>query len=204
VNQNPAVNRDAIEAKGWHATANQNILPPGYTHFVGGDWTTPERFDRIEQLLAARPQHSRESLQAIQNDVMSLGAKALLPVVLTAKPEHPLGEQALKILSTFDCQMRTDSAAALVFNVWADELTRGLLVPHLGGNAFSGAVWQTPFPCSGGRYLETLGRFLVWRCRLPGASVCCLRPRIDPHFRTTWRRSACLALGCLAPGHQQP
>ena len=143
--QNPAVNRQAIEAKGWHATANQNILPPGYAHFVGGDWTTPERFERIEQLLAAAPKHSREILQAIQNDVMSLGAKALLPVVLTAKPQHPLGDQALKMLSTFDGQMKADSAAALVFNVWADELTRGLLVPHLGAERFQALYGKRHF-----------------------------------------------------------
>ena len=74
--QNPAVEGAQIEKKGWHATANQNILPPGYAHFVGGDWTTPERFQRIEQLLAATPKHSQASMQAIQNDVLSLGAKA--------------------------------------------------------------------------------------------------------------------------------
>ena len=143
--QNPAVDRASIEAKGWHATANQNILPPGYAHFVGGDWTTPERFDRIEQLLAASPQHSRESLQAIQNDVMSLGAKALLPFALTAKPQHPMGHQALKMLSSFDAQMKADSAAALVFNVWADELTRGLLVPHLGAERFQALYGKRHF-----------------------------------------------------------
>jgi len=143
--QNPAVNRQAIEAKGWHATANQNILPAGSAHFVGGDWTTPERFERIEQLLAASPRHSRESLQAIQNDVTSLGAKALLPAVLSAQPDHPLGDQALQILRTFDGQMHTDSAAALVFNVWADELTRGLLVPHLGAERFQGLYGKRHF-----------------------------------------------------------
>ena len=144
-NQNPALSRAVIEAKGWHATANQNILPPGYAHFVGGDWTTPERFERIEHLLAAAPKHSRESLQAIQNDVMSLGAKALLTVALTANPQHPLGDQALKLLSTFDGQMKADSAAALVFNVWADELTRGLLVPHLGAERFQALYGKRHF-----------------------------------------------------------
>jgi penicillin amidase len=143
--QNPALGRDAIEAKGWHATANQNILPPGYAHFVGGDWTTPERFERIEQLLAASPKHNRESLQAIQNDVLSLGAKALLPVVLTAKPQHPMGNQALKTLSTFDGHMTADSSAALIFNVWADELTRGLLVPHLGAERFQALYGKRHF-----------------------------------------------------------
>jgi penicillin amidase len=144
-NQNPALNRNTIDAKGWHATANQNILPPGYAHFVGGDWTTPERFDRIEQLLAASSKHNRESLQAIQNDVTSLGAKSLRPVVLSAKPQHPLGDQALKMLSTFDGQMTADSAAALVFNVWADELTRGLLVPHLGADRFKALYGKRHF-----------------------------------------------------------
>jgi penicillin amidase len=143
--QNPAVNRQVIEAKGWYATANQNILPPGYAHFVGGDWTTPERFDRIEQLLAASPKHSRESLQSIQNDVTSLGAKVLLPVVLSAKPQHPLGDQALKMLATFDGKMTADSSAALVFNVWADELTRGLLVPHLGAERFQALYGKRHF-----------------------------------------------------------
>ncbi len=134
--QNPAVQQTAIEHKGWHATANQNILPAGYPHFLGGDWTTPERFDRIEQLLAATPRHSRDSLQSIQNDVTSLGAKALLPVLLRARPQHALGEAALRLLGTFDGQMKADSAAALVFNVWADELTRAFLVPHLGTERF--------------------------------------------------------------------
>jgi penicillin amidase len=144
-NQNPALSRLEIEAKGWHATANQNILPSGYPHFVGGDWTTPERFQRIEQLLAASPKHSRESLQVIQNDVLSLGAQAFLPVVLTAKPNHGLGDAALKMLSTFDGQMKADSAAALIFNVWADELTRGLLVPNLGAERFQALYGKRHF-----------------------------------------------------------
>lgn len=135
-NQNPAVDHASIEKKGWHATANQNILPPGYVHFVGGDWTTPERFERIEQLLAASPKHTRESLQAIQNDVTSLGARSLLPVLRQAQPQHALGAKALNILNAFDGQMKTDSAAALIFNVWADELTRSLLAPQLGKERF--------------------------------------------------------------------
>jgi penicillin amidase len=120
-------------------------LQPGYAHFIGSDWTTPERFERIEQLLADQPKHSRESLQAIQNDVTSLGAKALLPAVMRARPQHPLGDQALKMLSTFDGKMQADSVAALLFNVWADELTRGLLLPHLGAERFQALYGKRHF-----------------------------------------------------------
>lgn len=143
--QNPGLNNAQISAKGWHATANQNILPSGYPHFVGGDWTTPERFDRIEQLMAATPRHNKQSMQAIQNDVLSLGAQALLPTLLKAQPQHTLGSQALNLLAAFDGQMHKDSAAALILNVWADELTRALLVPRLGADRFQGLYGKRHF-----------------------------------------------------------
>ena len=57
--QNPHVDQAAIEAKGWHATANQRIHAKDYPYFIGQDWVTPERFDRIEELLAATPKHTR-------------------------------------------------------------------------------------------------------------------------------------------------
>ncbi len=147
--QNPAVDGAQIETKGWHATANQNILPPGYGHFVGGDWTTPERFQRIEQLLAQLPQHSMQSMQAIQNDVLSLGAKTLQAKLVKhlsgQAPAHPLAPAALKKVLEFDGQMRVDSAAALVLNVWADELTRGLVVPRLGVERFQSLYGKRHF-----------------------------------------------------------
>jgi penicillin amidase len=143
--QTPEVDAAQIEKKGWHATANQNILPPGYTQFMGGDWTTPERFQRIEQLLAASPKHSRASMQAIQNDVLSLGAKALMAKLGQVRSSHALATVALKLVSEFDGHMHTDSAAALVLNVWADELTRGLLVPHLGAERFQALYGKRHF-----------------------------------------------------------
>lgn len=143
--QNPALNTAQISAKGWHATANQNILPPGYPHFVGSDWTTPERFLRIEQLMAATPRHSLATMQAIQNDVLSLGAQVLLPAALKAQPTHALGEQAMKLLAGFDSQMHASSSAALILNVWADEMTRALLVPHLGAERFQALYGKRHF-----------------------------------------------------------
>lgn len=135
--QNPALEHAQIEAMGGYATANQNILPPGYPHFLGADWTTPERHERIEQLLAATPLHSRASMQAMQNDVLSLGAQALRAKLGVVQSSHPLAPAALKLVADFDGHMRADSAAALVLNVWADELTRSLLAPKLGAERFA-------------------------------------------------------------------
>jgi penicillin amidase len=143
--QTPTVDAAQIEKKGGYATANQNILPAGYAHFLGSDWTTPERFQRIEQLLAATPQHSRESMQVIQNDVLSLGAKSLQAKLGQVTSQHALAPATLKLVAAFDGQMRPDSAAALVLNVWADELTRGLLVPTLGAQRFQALYGKRHF-----------------------------------------------------------
>lgn len=143
--ENPALNTEQIKTKGWHATANQNILPPGYAHFVGADWTTPERFDRIEQLMAATPKHTLQSMQAVQNDVLSLGAQALLSHAVKLQPTHVLGGQAMKLLADFDGEMHTYSAAALILNVWADEMTRAVLVPRLGAERFQGLYGKRHF-----------------------------------------------------------
>ena len=35
--QNPALSHAQIEQQGWQATANQNILPKGYKHFIGSE-----------------------------------------------------------------------------------------------------------------------------------------------------------------------
>lgn len=135
--ENPALGTDAIESRGWHATANQKITPSAYTHWITSDWTTPERMNRIAELLSAQAKHSVASMQAVQNDVLSLGARALLVHARAAKPKHALGPQVMAMLAQFDGHMGTDSAAAALFNVWSDELTRAILMPALGEKTFS-------------------------------------------------------------------
>ena len=64
--------------------------PAGYPHFLGSDWNTPERFDRIESLLAAKPRHTAASLREVQADIVSTAALKLLPVLLATNSNHAL------------------------------------------------------------------------------------------------------------------
>lgn len=166
--QNPTLDADQIGQKGWYATANQNILPPRYAHFLGSDWTTPERFDRIEQWLAANPKHSMQSMQALQNDVLSLGAQALQAKLGPVQSAHALAPAALQKVAQFDGHMRADSAAALVLNVWADELTRGLLQPRLGVERFQMLYGKRHFRAAVAGILDRSDAF--W-CGASGCSV---------------------------------
>ncbi len=130
--QTPSRTPAQIEAQGWHATANQRITAPDDPLFLTSDWITPERYDRIRQLLSAPGLLDAQAMARMQNDVLSLGAQALLSHALQAKASHPLAERARALLEGFDGQVTRESAAAALLNVWAHELTLELLLPRLG------------------------------------------------------------------------
>lgn len=143
---NPRAEHDAIVRKGWHATANQRIHSRDYPHFIGSDWAGPERYERIETLLGARQRHDFASMRAVQSDTVSLATQRLLPVLRAVKGNrHPIAEQALELMRNFDGHMRADSPAPLVFAVWADELTRGILGERLGEAKFAALYGKRHF-----------------------------------------------------------
>jgi penicillin G amidase len=143
--KNPRVDDQAIQSKGWHATANQNIQPAGYPYFLGSDWLTPERFERIESLLAASPAHTAATLREVQADVLSTAARKLLPLLQATQSKHALAPAALAEVKSFDGVMRPDGAAPLIVAVWGDELTRGLVEPRLGPQKFQALYGKRSF-----------------------------------------------------------
>jgi len=112
--------------QGWLATANQKIIAANDPNPLTGDWDLPTRYNRIVDLIKSKNSHNVASMKAMQADTLSLGATPLLDLFKSSKPTHPLGAQALEISRSFDGDMKGDSAAALIFNAWADQLTRNL------------------------------------------------------------------------------
>ncbi len=143
--QTPEVSQADIEKRGWHATANQKILPPGYAPFLTHDWTGPERFDRIAQLLSAGTKLDASQMKTIQADVHSLAADRLLPYLQTLTSTHPKGPDALAQLKLFKGDMSRDSSGALIYAVWIDEVTRAILIPKLGETRFKALFGKRAF-----------------------------------------------------------
>jgi penicillin G amidase len=125
-----------VGTKGWVATANQRIHAADYPHYLGQDWNTPQRFNRIEAMLAASPKHDLASMQRMQADTLSIATQTLLPVLRATDSPHALAPAAQSLLKYFDSDMQAGSAAPLIFAAWADELTRGLIAPKLGEAKF--------------------------------------------------------------------
>lgn len=135
--QTPELSQAQIEARGWHATANQRITPAAYPYFLTSDWNSHERFERIRQLLETGRSLGMDDMSRFQHDVLSLGALAILPYARQARSAHPLAAQAMALLRTFDGQMTRDSAAATILNVWAHELTQDLVATRIGRERFA-------------------------------------------------------------------
>lgn len=112
--------------QGWLATANQRIIAANDPNPLTGDWELPTRYDRIVDLIKSKGMHSLDDMKAMQGDTLSLGATPLLELFKASQSSHPLSTKAMEIGKNFDGNMKIDSAAALIFNAWADQLTRNL------------------------------------------------------------------------------
>jgi penicillin amidase len=175
-----ATPRETDPPRGWIATANQRITPPGYPHHLTSEWTPPWRQQRIEQLLEARPRHDLASLRAIQADQLSLAARPLLPFIRKARSRHPLAAAAQARLAGFDGTMAADSAAPLIFWAWTRQLTEAIFADEVGAE-----LWRSSFGTrSFHEALEgVLARDDAWWCddkATPAAETCA--ERIDLAF----------------------
>ena len=113
--------------------ANNRMVPLDYPHFLSDDWTPPYRAGRIEALLDATPRHDVESLAAIQQDLVSLAAERLLPVLLgLAEASDDDARSALAMLEAWDRRMGREQAEPLIYMAWLRELMHALFADELG------------------------------------------------------------------------
>lgn len=124
---------DYNPASGRIVTANNRMVDADYPYYLTDDWTAPYRARRIETLLDAQPKHDVASFAAIQQDLVSLAAERLLPVLLElAEPRGIAGRDALNLLIQWDYTMGREGAAPLIYMAWLRELMHVLFADELG------------------------------------------------------------------------
>jgi penicillin amidase len=108
-------------------TANNNILPQGYSHQLAYYWASPERYQRIFQLLGEKPKFEVSDFERFQNDTVSLIAKDFVQLLDGWTPEEGTEAAQLKReFSQWDFDLRTDSKLACIFEVWSGRLSSKL------------------------------------------------------------------------------
>jgi penicillin amidase len=113
--------------------ANNRPVEQGYPYQLGDDWAPPERAQRITDLLSNHDVVSPDDMARMQNDTVSLVARDLTPELLAlVTPVTPAENQALDLLRSWNGDVRADSAAAAIYEVWSVRLTPALVGSRLG------------------------------------------------------------------------
>lgn len=110
-------------ASGQIVTANEyNGTAPS----VGYEWSNAARYERIVEVLGAKPKSSIAESAVLQNDVLSMQARRLVPLLQPLSSTDPATAEALSLLKPWNGVLGADSGAALLFEIW--------FMWHLGPN----------------------------------------------------------------------
>lgn len=119
-------------ASGRIVTANNKTVPEGYGFTLTHEWDNAYRHDRIDALLAAKPQQSVESFAAIQRDPVDLYALQLKPYLMAAAPFDDLDATAAAMLKDWDGAMWAAKPEPLIYSAWARALAKRIYADELG------------------------------------------------------------------------
>jgi len=118
--------------KGFIATANQDNIPDGYPYPLGFIWADPFRFLRISEVLGSGRKFGLSDMAALQQDVLSIPARLVVPLFKNLESQDPNVQKALQIFKGWDFVMAPESTAAAIFAACQRALTENLnnlLVP---------------------------------------------------------------------------
>jgi penicillin amidase len=124
-------------ARGWLATANNDIQPPEYPHLIGADFHRPVRRDRIVELVTERAGHDVTSMRTMQTDTVSLTVDEVLPGLLKLHPGDDDQREVLDRLAGWNGDLAPDSQEAAIYELWLSAIMRRLVGERIGDELFT-------------------------------------------------------------------
>ena len=111
-------------AKGFFATANQNVTPENYNHWdaVGYTWADPFRGDRIDQVLSSKKKISITDMAALQTDYYSLPASKIVPMLKNISFEDSLVNVAKNMFVGWNFVLDKQSIPAGTYVMWEKQI----------------------------------------------------------------------------------
>ena len=111
--------REFNPARHYIATANNNMLPPGYKVPLSYEWATPFRIDRIREMLSGGHRFDVGDFERMQQDVVSIPGRRLQAIARKVRPDASgTAKRALDEFLAWDCRVTAESRPALLLNVW--------------------------------------------------------------------------------------
>ena len=114
--------REFNPARGYIATANNNVHPPGYegrpVFYHSSRGVETSRITRLHQILGTDRLFSVEDHQAIQHDAYSLRSEGDIPVFRGWTSDVPAVERARALIADWDGVLTRESTAAAIYVQW--------------------------------------------------------------------------------------
>jgi penicillin amidase len=118
-------------ARHFVVTANHNILPAGYPHALGYEWSSGCRFERLRERLEAKKRFTLDDFESMQHDTTSLPARRLVRLAARLDLEDAALRPLLKEVADWDGVLARDSRPAALYSVWLQELLTGFFRPQV-------------------------------------------------------------------------
>ncbi|PIB29985.1 peptidase S45 [Maribacter sp. 4U21] len=115
---------DYNPAKGYLATANQNVTPENYTRWdaIGFSWSDPYRGNRVDEILSDRTKKlTMEDMKALQTDYLSIPARILVPMLKEYDFSDKAAEAKTK-LNDWDYRLEASSVPAGIYVAWENQI----------------------------------------------------------------------------------
>ena len=121
--------------KGFWATANENLVPRGYSHkdAIGLSWADTYRADRVNEVLASGKKHAMTDMMRLQFDYQSIPARQLVPYLADLTSQDAATETARQRLLTWDHVLNKNSVEAGIYVAWERKIMENavkLFVPE--------------------------------------------------------------------------
>jgi len=140
------------------ATANNLIAGKNFPFYISNAWEPTSRIERITELIQQTGKLDVKIFQQMQNDVVSIHARRMLPGLLklldeAVQPDSANGNRptlneeeknARLLLSTWDGGETPESVPAALFQVWTEEFLLATIKDELGDTLFKAyAAWSS-------------------------------------------------------------
>lgn len=143
-----ALPHEVNPSRGFVATANHYLFPNDYAYpeAMHYTWADPYRAARINEVLGSGRQFSVAEMARLQNDDLSIPARALVPLLKDVAIASAASTKARDMLTGWDFVMDKSSVPAGIYGMWQRRLlanVREVMVPVAAREALGQGVLST-------------------------------------------------------------
>jgi penicillin amidase len=111
-------------AKGFFATANQNLTPKNFNRWdaTGFAWADPFRGNRINEVLGTDKKLTMDDMKALQVDYLSIPARTITPLLNKLTFSDRNANEAIAMLKNWDYKLRPNSIEAAIYVAWENQI----------------------------------------------------------------------------------